>query len=488
MKLLSCFLFLNTFNIVYSQCSRLCNSDFEANLVTLSSGQAIVNETFIDCWKTTATDHMIEVWADGFLGVNALNGQQFIELNANEISTIYQEFTVIEGEILTIQFGHRGRFGSDVIGLEIGPTGGPFQDIGVFSSGNLQWSEYTATYFVPIGLGTDYTIRFNSINSAGGNQSAGNFLDAIQISTSGELNITPTLENKNCMNNGGGIEILLTGQIGNTSVSWEPNVGSGLSIQNLETGTYTVTIQDELGCIIIDTFEIEETIATVVSQFESICEYETYNFFDTIISTQGTFYHTIFDAIGCDSLIYALTVNVLSSPNLSFTVSPEVVNMVGQEITITNLSSGGTNYQWQIGNDSFINNSVSFIYVGDEVFYENGMVTLIADSLGCSDTLTQSVLINVVHFLDVPNVFTPNNDGVNDDFILVAKNIDDFKITILNRWGNQISNYSGDVHSYTWDGTYNGTKVPDGNYFYVIEYSTNKNKIERSGHITLLRK
>lgn len=62
-----------------------------------------------------------------------------------------------------------------------------------------------------------------------------------------------------------------------------------------------------------------------------------------------------------------------------------------------------------------------------------------------------------------PNVFTPNNDGVNDFWFIPFKNSTDYVI-ILNRWGNEIALLNQDNPK--WDGTYNNNPCNDGTYFY----------------------
>ncbi len=63
----------------------------------------------------------------------------------------------------------------------------------------------------------------------------------------------------------------------------------------------------------------------------------------------------------------------------------------------------------------------------------------------------------------IPNVITPNNDGVNDRFVL------DFEyrlIQIYNRWGQLV--FESDNFTDYWDGTFDGKEVADGNYFYIV--------------------
>ncbi len=79
--------------------------------------------------------------------------------------------------------------------------------------------------------------------------------------------------------------------------------------------------------------------------------------------------------------------------------------------------------------------------------------------------------------IEMPNIFTPNGDGVNDDFEpLILLGISNLKIEILNRWGNLVySNHS--VNNFRWDGlTIENEMCSEGVYFYKIVCSDYCNK------------
>jgi len=73
-----------------------------------------------------------------------------------------------------------------------------------------------------------------------------------------------------------------------------------------------------------------------------------------------------------------------------------------------------------------------------------------------------------------PNVFTPNNDGINDTFIIACftgPNADDFRdneVIIVNQWGDEV--FRADNYQNDWAGTYNGEDLPNGTYFYIVKY------------------
>ncbi len=170
-----------TYTVVISQTNSFCNSDFENPVGTLGS-LAFVNQTNFPCWGTTATDGMIEVWTNGTENTFAYSGTQFIELNANQVSTLFQNLTVVPGTSATLSFAHRGRFsGIDVLEVQIGPVGGPYTSLGQFSATPSAWVYNTVTYVFPNNSVTNYTIRFVSISSGSGSLTVGNFIDAVSL-------------------------------------------------------------------------------------------------------------------------------------------------------------------------------------------------------------------------------------------------------------------------------------------------------------------
>lgn len=107
---------------------------------------------------------------------------------------------------------------------------------------------------------------------------------------------------------------------------------------------------------------------------------------------------------------------------------------------------------------------------------------------GCIDTAVAEVKLNPIAL--VPNAFSPNGDGLNDNFfpahtgdILDVKNFQ-----VFNRWGQLIWNGVGKSALKGWDGTYNGRPADAGAYYWYIELRTIFNKTDkRKGDVTLIR-
>lgn len=139
---------------------------------------------------------------------------------------------------------------------------------------------------------------------------------------------------------------------------------------------------------------------------------------------------------------------------------------------------GATSISWSTGSDQA------------EVQLPEGTFTFqLIDVFGCprQGTITVISASDIDEF--VPNVFTPNADGLNDTFRVVHAGVHDrYELSVFNRWGEHIFNTTDPERA--WDGNYKDKPVPDGTYVYVLRYADrcrNSRMVDRPGHVTLLR-
>ena len=113
---------------------------------------------------------------------------------------------------------------------------------------------------------------------------------------------------------------------------------------------------------------------------------------------------------------------------------------------------------------------------------------------GCSASATDTIEICGDYDLQIPNVFTPNNDHVNDFFQLHFTGVKEISCVIFNRWGNIV--FSSDFHQLEfvseliiWDGlTASNEKATEGVYFYRIEATDFQDNIHNhEGFLTLVK-
>lgn len=183
------------------------------------------------------------------------------------------------------------------------------------------------------------------------------------------------------------------------------------------------------------------------------------------VSKAGNYTVTATNAInGCEATtVYAVTQETVTA---AFTASPNS-GLMPLPVSFTNNSSpNATDFLWNLGNSS-----ATYTTVNTNTVYQmqgNYTVTLIATNGVCSDTASTVIVVDMVSFLTIPNVFTPNGDGINDVFSLNPINIGDISMTIFDRWGLKMYDTTSSG-SLTWDGkTKAGAPVADGTYFYII--------------------
>ena len=148
------------------------------------------------------------------------------------------------------------------------------------------------------------------------------------------------------------------------------------------------------------------------------------------------------------------------------------------------LASGGINYQWTPPT------GLDFPNVPNPVASPATTTTYtveVENSEGCRATAQVTVTV-FCDTLIIPSGYSPNNDGVNDGFVIVG--IDKYpnnKIWIYNRWGNLVykaSGYKNDWNGYSnVSGIYIGKKVPAGTYFYVLDLGNDMKPMQ--GYIVL---
>ncbi len=155
----------------------------------------------------------------------------------------------------------------------------------------------------------------------------------------------------------------------------------------------------------------------------------------------------------------------------------------------------GIYYDWRIypqGNPS------NYTHYSDKdlryTFNESGdyrVLLTVISSGGCE--YTDSIDVKVLESqLEVPNVFTPNGDGKNDEFRVAYRSLKSYSCYVYNRWGRQVFHSTDPAKG--WDGTINGKEAAQGAYYYVIQATgtdrdDNGDPITyfRSGDINLLR-
>ncbi len=311
---------------------------------------------------------------------------------------------------------------------------------------------------------------------------------------------------------------------GEYTYKWSPDVSKTSLAENLPVGAYTITVTDEKGCSGFVTYEIkaQEPILFSPVQQDSIKCFgdKTCISVENVSGGSGPEYFFSIDngvVMPVDSCIYVygskdpylVTVVdrdgcredkpiLVSQPDeIIVDLGGDLVIELGEEgLVHLNTNTSISNVSWDIDtllvDYEFLNIDKSELKIS--VSGNTTIYATIEDEDGCTATGELNVKVNTVRNVRVPNVFTPDGDGFNEEFnISVGKGVKKVNyIRVYDRFGammfeelNPTIN-TGSVG--TWDGTYKGSNVNTGVYVYMVEVEFLDNrKILYRGSVTLLR-
>lgn len=296
------------------------------------------------------------------------------------------------------------------------------------------------------------------------------------------------------------------------------SVDGGLTTQTdgtftgLPVGTYTLVVQDTNGCAVNQEVVLDEPPPVLLNAVEisaescaGLCdgsillEAEGADLFS--LNNDAPQQTPAFDGLCPGS--YTVTVSNLNGCTVSgqavvepgvvvqaaFSASPTLVTEPGTPVVFADSSVGAVTYVWDFaGLGGSEEQSPTFTFPLEEGTAE---VCLTVTSFnGCTDTACAIITFErASNEVDVPNVFSPNGDGVNDTFGISGDPgpLRSFSLQVFNRWGQLI--FAGDRVAMAWDGRQvSGEALSEGTYFWVLDYTPEAGtQVQRTGHVTLVR-
>lgn len=188
---------------------------------------------------------------------------------------------------------------------------------------------------------------------------------------------------------------------------------------------------------------------------------------DALINDQGS-------VTSCD---FNITV---TGPGVSINAGPDKTIVAGQSVNLE--GSGATSYSWNPS--STLENASSANPLASP--QETTTYTLTGSRDGC--TSTDNVTVFIVDPIKAPNAFTPNGDGFNDEWLI--NGIDRFPnaiVEVYSRWGQRVFSSVGYISA--WNGTRDGTYLPEGTYYWVIQLNDPGIDDEKplTGYVAIIR-
>ena len=201
---------------------------------------------------------------------------------------------------------------------------------------------------------------------------------------------------------------------------------------------------------------------------------------------------TVVDPVGCtgtESIVNK--VRILPRAILDYTITPPTVSLSNANVEFSGLAPNSTNASWSI---SGFNGLDTIPLIGFDTAYaqhtfsDTGLYIVqytVTTAEGCEASVTDLVRVYEDFDMYVPLSFSPDGDGINDEFfpVLPGFEIEGYEFRIFNRWGRQI------FMTYSTDSGWSGDEMPAGYYFWKIEGKSKKNleSIQRDGYLFLVR-
>ncbi len=149
-------------------------------------------------------------------------------------------------------------------------------------------------------------------------------------------------------------------------------------------------------------------------------------------------------------------VDVFSNPVAKFDPSPNPSTVTHPEITFSDQSSTDVNYWfWNFGDGDTLTTTTQspvHLFPSDSVGVYSASL-IVRNAFGCLDTAIHEIVIGPEFSFFIPSSFTPNNDGINDNFSGHGVGIIKYELMIFDRWGNLV--FHSDDLDKAWDGKAN---------------------------------
>lgn len=384
---------------------------------------------------------------------------------------------------------------------------------------NYNWNQSlgnNASYTVYPSMLTQYIVSATDANGC----SSGTDTITLDVFQFSPANLVTTGNTSICFGNSATINSIVTGNTGMLTYQWNTTLtGPGPHLVSPTTTTlYQVTVINECGVAVSGNIQVvvnplPQTAVTPVSA--SGCGKVELTLTDTLAQNAGNWFWDFGDntaavgnpvqhsynatgnylititttsAAGCSATFTTnAAILIYDVPAAAFEVSTNTTSILEPTVAFSDLSTSNViAWMWDFG-DSTTSNLASPSHTYAQRGTYNVRLVVSAPG-GCTDTTFDEIIVNPELTLYVPNAFTPNGDGLNDNFLIYGEEIQEMNMMIFDRWGNMI--FTSTSVQEGWDGRANGGAdvAQQDVYVYKIQVKDLAGKQHKqTGHVSLIR-
>ena len=371
-------------------------------------------------------------------------------------------------------------------------------------NGNLEAS--FANVCSPVGI-TSYVVK--SVYQKNDDPNVEVFgLDTIRVNISNvsTLSATAAAQPTNCSNNTGSITVTPVGGTGPYQYSLNGgSFQSGNTFSGLAQNSYTITVRDNAGCLfnLQQSVSLLDNLALTLNGNSQVCLGGSFtptvtsnatayswspttgvsnpNIANPVITPAATTTYTVTATLGSCTKQSSFILNVV--PGATANAGPDAFLLAGDVYQMQASATAGT-YNWTPATGLSASNILNPLATPATTTTYTLNVT---SPQGC--IASDQVLLTVVPYCVKPmNAFTPNGDGINEKWMLTDGSpcVTRISAQVFNRYGAKI--FESNDYKNTWDGTRQGSPLPDGTYYYVVTYNLiNGKSVLLKGNVTILR-
>ncbi len=177
-------------------------------------------------------------------------------------------------------------------------------------------------------------------------------------------------------------------------------------------------------------------------------------------------------------------IEVYDNPIAAFTFQQDQPYIL-VDIPFMNQSTLDMEYLWDFGDGNTSTEfepTHQFLQVGENEI----CLTVTRPDADCSDIYCETIFISDDFSIMMPTAFSPNGDGMNDEWVIQGFGVENFRLLVFNRWGEKV--FEADSFGDSWNGIYKGVPQELGVFVYFVEATVaGGRKFFDEGNFTLLR-